>query len=230
MDYEEIVRQLKASANPDAVAGMARYGINPASPYGISIPVLRKIAAKAGKNHSVACALWVSGIHEARILASMVEEPRTLTEEQMEKWVQDFNSWDLCDQCCNNLFRKWSHAHEKAMAWSAREEEFVRRAGFVLMACLAVHDKQSSDEEFLRYLPQIRHASADGRNFVKKAVNWALRQIGKRNHRLNAAATKAAEEMRKLDSRPARWIAADAIRELTGDAVQARLRSRQDDD
>jgi 3-methyladenine DNA glycosylase AlkD len=225
VNYEEVVSQLQSLANPEAVAGMARYGINPSSAYGVSIPNLRKIAAKAGKHHLLAGALWESGIHEARILASMVEDPRKLTEEQMDRWVKDFNSWDLCDQCCNNLFRKWPHAHDKAMAWSAREEEFIRRAGFVLMACLAVHDKQAPDKQFLRYLPEILRASVDRRNFVKKAVNWALRQIGKRNHHLNAAAIEAAEQMRELDSPPAKWIAADAIRELAGDAVQKRLRA-----
>ncbi len=230
MEYEEILDQLKSLANPHAVAGMARYGINPASAYGVSIPNLRKIAAKAGKNHPLAGALWASGIHEARILATMVEDPRTLSEEQMDRWVMDFNSWDLCDQCCNNLFRKWPHAHDKAVDWSAREEEFIRRAGFVLMACLAVHDKEASDEQFLRYLPEIMRASVDRRNFVKKAVNWALRQIGKRNRHLNAAAIEAAEKMRELDSRPAKWIAADAIRELAGDAVQKRLGSGKEED
>lgn len=223
MDCDEILRQLKSLANPDAVVGMARYGINPATAFGVSIPSLRKIAREAGKDRSLAEALWASNIHEARILASMIQPPKTLTEEQMDRWVLDFNSWDLCDQCCNNLFRKWPAAHDKAAAWSTKDEEFVKRAGFVLMACLAVHDKQASDEQFGRYFPEIERASIDTRNYVKKAVNWALRQIGKRNAKLNAEAVETARTIQVLDSRSAKWIAADALRELTSHAVQARL-------
>lgn len=223
MDCDEILRQLKSLANPDAVAGMARYGINPATAFGVSIPSLRKIAREAGKDQTLAEALWASNIHEARILASMIQPPRALSEEQMDRWVLDFNSWDLCDQCCNNLFRKWSRAHDKAMAWSMKDEEFVKRAGFVLMACLAVHDKQASDEQFAGYFPEIERASVDTRNYVKKAVNWALRQIGKRNVKLNAEAIETARTIHMLDSRSAKWIAADALRELTSHAVQVRL-------
>jgi 3-methyladenine DNA glycosylase AlkD len=230
VNYGEIFGQLKSLANPEAVAGMARYGINPFRAYGVSIPDLRKIAATAGRNHAWAEKLWSSGVHEARILATMIDEPSSLTEEQMDRWVKDFRSWDLCDQCCNNLFRTWPRAHDKAVSWSAREEEFVKRAGFVLMAVLAVHDRQALDEQFLRFIPEIIRGSVDRRNFVKKAVNWALRQIGKRNGRLNATAIEAAKEIRERDSRSARWIAADAIRELTGDAVQKRLRSQRQDD
>ena len=205
---------------------MARYGINPEAAYGISIPTLRAIAKKAGKNHALAEQLWSSGIHEARILASMVDDHRKVTSEQMDKWARDFNSWDLCDQCCNNLFRKVKFARDKALAWSSREEEFVKRAGFVLMACLAVHDKTAGNEEFLAYLPIIRSASQDPRNFVKKAVNWALRQIGKRNADLNRAAIETANDIGRLNSGAAKWIAADAIRELTSQAVQQRLQNK----
>jgi 3-methyladenine DNA glycosylase AlkD len=143
----------------------------------------------------------------------------------MEEWVCDFNSWDLCDQCCNNLFRKAVDAHEKAVEWSSRDEEFVKRAGFVLMACLAVHDKKATDAEFLEFLPVIKRESVDSRNFVKKAVNWALRQIGKRNFRMNQAAIVTANTITEMNSAAAKWIAADAIRELESDAVQKRLRA-----
>jgi 3-methyladenine DNA glycosylase AlkD len=203
---------------------MARYGINPATAYGVSIPNLRKIASKNRRSHALAAELWDSGIHETRILATMVDDPLQVTEDQMERWVADFDSWDVCDQCCNNLFRKLDWAHEKAAEWASRDEEFVKRAGFVLMACLAVHDKGTSDENYVGYLQIIKRESADNRNFVKKAVNWALRQIGKRNPRLNVAAISSAREIQELDSRPAKWIAADAIRELTSKAVQERLR------
>ena len=223
--YKEIVKRLKFLGDPEAVKGMARYGINPSAAYGVSIPELRRIATTAKKNHSLAEMLWSSGIHEARILASMIDDPGQVNEEQMEQWVMDFNSWDLCDQCCNNLFRKVEHAHDKAVEWSSRREEFVKRAGFVLMACLAVHDKIAQDEAFLKFMPIIKKESADSRNFVKKAVNWALRQIGKRNQRLNQEALRTAHEIDRTGAGAAQWIASDAIRELADERVQKRLAS-----
>ncbi|MEM2110004.1 MAG: DNA alkylation repair protein [Candidatus Odinarchaeota archaeon] len=179
MQYEEILRRLKLLSNPKAVEGMARFGINPENTYGVSIPNLRKIAKEIGKNHSLAQQLWSSGIHEARILASMIDEPDQVTEKQMELWINDFNSWDVCDQCCMNLFSKTSIAWEKAVEWAKREKEFEKRAGFALMACLAWYDKKSPDTNFSAFLPVIKQESGDNRNYVKKAVNWALRNIGK---------------------------------------------------
>jgi 3-methyladenine DNA glycosylase AlkD len=220
---EDILCTFESQRNPEAVAGMARYGINPDRAYGISIPKLRKIAREAGKNNALAQMLWDSGIHEGRILASMIAVSNDLTEEQMETWAKDFDSWDVCDQCCNNLFRKIAIAHQKAMEWGSRTEEFVKRAGFTLMACLAVHDKAATDATFLQYLPLIKRESSDTRNYVKKAVNWALRQIGKRNLSLNKAAIQTAEVIAQMDSKSARWVAADALRELRSDAVQKRL-------
>jgi len=219
----QILEQLKSLGNTDAAEGMARYGINTEHAYGVSIPNLREIAGKTGKNRPLAEALWSSGFHEARILAGMVYPPLEITSRQMEEWVRDFNSWDLCDQCCNNLFRRAGDAHEEAVEWSSRDEEFVKRAGFVLMACLAVHDKKAADAEFLEFLPVIKRESVDSRNFVKKAVNWALRQIGKRNIRLNQAAIAMVHEINEMNSAAAKWIAADAIRELESEAVQKRL-------
>jgi len=223
MQYNDIIRKLKSLANPEAVKGMARFGINPNNTYGVSVPKLREMAREVGKDHDLAQQLWDSGIHEARLIAGMIAQPKLVTGEQMENWVKDFDSWDVCDQCCSNLFDKTCLAYQKADEWSQREEEFVRRAGFALMAALAVHDKKTADEDFLKFLPLIKKASTDDRNFVKKAVNWALRQIGKRNLNLNKIAIKTAEEIQQIDARSARWIAADAIRELTGEAVQKRL-------
>jgi len=223
MDYEGILKQLKSLSDPKAVAGMARFGINPKDTYGVSIPVLRKMAKGIGKNHVFAQKLWDSGIHEARILAGMIDLPERVTEKQMKHWVKDFNSWDVCDQVCSNLFDKTKFAHKKAIEWSKRREEFVKRAGFVLMAALAVHDKEASDKEFLKFLPIIKREATDERNFVKKAVNWALRQIGKRNSALNKIAIQTAKEIQKIDSKSAPWIASDAIRELTSGAVQKKL-------
>jgi len=226
MEYKDVIRRLEALADPEAVKGMARFGINPENTFGVSIPNLRKIAKEAGKDHVLAQELWASGIHEARILASMVDDPKAVTGEQMELWVKDFDSWDVCDQVCMNLFSGVPLAEQKVFEWAERDEEFVKRAAFALIACLAWYDKTSGDEAFTRFLPVIVKGASDERNFVKKAVNWALRHIGKRNLTLNAAAVKTAEEIKQSDSRAARWIAADAIRELTGEAVQKRLAGR----
>jgi len=184
------------------------------------------MAKEIGKNHLLAQRLWNSGVHEARILAGMIDPPEEVTEKQMERWVMDFDSWDVCDQVCSNLFDRTKFAHKKAMDWSKRGEEFVKRAGFVLMATLAVHDKEAGDKEFLKFFPIIKREARDERNFVKKAVNWALRQIGKRNLHLNQKASKTAKEIQGIDSKSAKWIASDAIRELTSETVQKRLRNR----
>jgi 3-methyladenine DNA glycosylase AlkD len=223
MDYDTVLEKLKALANPEAVAGMAKFKVGGQHTLGISIPQVRNLARVIGQNHALAGQLWASGIHEARILASMIDPPQSLTEAQLEAWVKDFDSWDVCDQCCINLFRRTPWAYQKAAAWSHRPEEFVKRAAFALMATLAVHDKKAADTVFLDFLPLIKQAAGDERNFVKKAINWALRQIGKRNAALNRAAVQAAEEIQRLESKSARWIAADALRELTGNKVQARL-------
>lgn len=226
MKAKEVLAELQALANPEAAAGMARYGINPANTYGISIPKLRQMAKKIGRNHDLAQELWASGIHEARILASMIDEPGQVTAEQMETWAAGFDSWDVCDQCCNNLFAYTPLAYAKALEWSSRPEEFVKRAGFVLMATQAVHDKLAADDQLARFLPIIRQAATDERNFVKKAVNWALRQIGKRNLNLNRLAVAAAQEIKESDSKAARWVANDALRELTSPEIQQRLVKR----
>ncbi len=225
MNYSDVLNRLRALSNPDAVAGMARFGINPEDSLGVSIPNLRKMANEIGRNHRLAQELWSSRIHEARILAAMVDDPEMVTERQMEEWVRDFDSWDVCDQCCSNLFDKTRLAHRKAIEWSSRKEEFVKRAGFVLMAALAVHDKMADDTKFERFLPIIRRESSDDRNFVKKAVNWALRQIGKRNRHLNRLAIGMAKKIRAIDSKAARWIATDALRELTNAKVRRKLQA-----
>jgi len=224
MDYADIMNRLKSLSDPRAVEGMARFGINPENTYGISIPNLRQMAREAGKDHALAQQLWSSGIHEARILAGMVDDPKVVTEEQIDNWVEGFDSWDVCDQCCMNLFEKTGFAYQKAVEWSSREEEFVKRAGFVMMARLAVSDKKAGDGQFKGFFPIIKREASDNRNMVKKAVNWALRQIGKRNSNLNETAIRAAREIQRMDSKSARWIASDALRELTGEAVQSRLK------
>ena len=226
MKYENILKKLKALSNPKAVEGMARFGISPENTYGVSIPNLRKMAKEIGRDHSLAQQLWDSGIHEARILASMIDQVDQVTKNQMDAWIKDFDSWDVCDQCCMNLFDKTPLAWEKAIEWTNREREFEKRAGFALMACLAWYDKESPDKKFLVFLPAIKRQAVDDRNYVKKAVNWALRNIGKRNLNLNKKAIETAKEIQKMDSRSAKWIASDAIRELMSKAVQERLRKR----
>ena len=221
---KDVLDKLQNKAKPEQLAGMAKYGITVDERLGFSVPDMRKLAKELGRDHKLALELWRTGIAEARIVAGMVGDPARLTEEQMEEWVKGIDSWDVCDQVCMNLFERNQLAWKKIIDWSEREEEFVKRTAFSLIACLAWHDKKASDEEFIKLLPIITREATDERNFVKKAVNWALRNIGKRNLNLNEAAVDAAKKIQRLDSKAARWIAADAIRELESDAVQSRLR------
>ncbi len=208
------------------IDGMARFGITPEKNLGVSVTEIRKFARQIGKDHELALELWQTGIRDARMVAACIEDPGQVTEQQMESWVKDFNSWDLCDHTTGTLFDKTRYAYKKIEEWSQRDEEFVKRAAFALIAWLAVHDKKAADDTFIELLPLIEKGALDERNYVKKAVSWALRSIGKRNIALNKAALKTARRLKKLDSKPARWIASDAIRELTGDKVQERLRKR----
>jgi 3-methyladenine DNA glycosylase AlkD len=222
---EEILSWLQSLSDPAGLESMARFGDRPKKALGgISNPTLKTIAKAAGKSHTLAQELWATGIYEARLVAAMVDEPAKVTEAQMDAWVADFDSWAICDCCCSYLFDKTPYAYRKAHEWSNREEEYVKRAAFAQMAVLAVHDKKAPDEPFLEFLTIIKAKSDDNRNFVKKAVNWALRQIGKRNAALNRAAIQTAREIHAQGSSSAKWIASDALRELTGEAVQARLR------
>lgn len=221
---KDVLDELQSKARPEQLKGMAKYGIAIEKRLGVSVPDMRQLAKELGRDHQLALDLWRTGVAEARILAGMVGDPDELTERQMEEWVKDINSWDVCDQVCMNLFERSQLAWNKILDWSEREEEFVKRTAFSLTACLAWHDKKASDERFTELLPVIIRAATDERNFVKKAVNWALRNIGKRNLDLNRAAISAAKEIQRLDSKAARWIAADAIRELESDAIQSRLK------
>ena len=227
MDFEDIIGELESLSNPEDIAGMARFGIKSNKAYGVRMPELTRIAREVGKNHQLAEELWRHGYTETRILACMVDDPKEVTEEQMERWALEFNSWDVCDQCCMKLFRKTSYAYQKIEEWSARDEEFVKRAAFTLIATLAVHDKKADDEKFEELFSLIIRESGDERNFVKKAVNWALRQIGKRNLDLNRKAIAVAEKIDQLNSRSAKWIAKDAIRKLESDKVLEKLRKKQ---
>ncbi len=214
MKADEIISELKKHSNPKNLEGMARFGINVKDALAVSIPVLRKMAKKTGKDHELAVRLLKTGIHEAKILSGMIADPEKTDEGLMEAWVKDFDSWDLCDQVCMNLFDRASMAKQKAIEWSSREEEFVKRAGFALMAVLAVHNKKADDNYFLEFFPCIVKGAADERNYVKKAVNWALRQIGKRNESLKIEAIRLCSEILLFDSKAAKWIVVDALREL----------------
>ena len=214
MTYEQVMRRLRALGDPAAVAGMARFGINPQGTLGVPVPALRRLARELGTDRALARRLWASGVHEARILASMVEDPARVTRAQMDRWARAFDSWDVCDQCCLNLFRRSPHARAQALAWSSRSEPFVKRAGFALMAVLAVHDRQAPDADFEPFLEAVEREAGDDRNYVRKAVSWALRQIGKRNPRLRRRAMAVARRLKRSESRAARGVGSDALREL----------------
>jgi 3-methyladenine DNA glycosylase AlkD len=226
MQLKDVIAELRSISDPEAAAGMARYGIKADRALGVSIPGLQSLAKKIGKNRKLAQDLWSSAIHEARILACMIDDPQQITADRLERLVNEFDSWDLCDQCCNRLFSKTPFARQKALTWANRPEEFVKRAGFVMMAVLAVHDKKAADKQFDAFFEEIKKGAIDERNFVKKAVNWALRQIGKRNMSLNRKAISVAEEIQQLESKAARWIANDALRELRSEKIQKRLSGR----
>jgi 3-methyladenine DNA glycosylase AlkD len=221
---EEIINQLKSQGNSESLKGMARYGINTENALGVSIPFLRKTGKKLRNDHILALELWDTKIHEARILAGIIDNPKEVTEVQIEKWVKDFNSWDLCDQCCSNLFANTDFAYSKALEWADRKEEYVKRAGFVMMACLAHKKHDIADKKYEPFFKLIQREATDERHMVKKAVNWALRQIGKRNPVLNEKAIAISESLLQSDNKTTLWIARDAYKELTSNAVKRRIK------
>lgn len=226
MHSEEVLTVLKNLGQPRNVAGMAQFGIRPAAALGVPKPALRKLARDLGRDHELAQGLWASGVHEARVLASMIDDPSKVTADQMDVWAAAFDNWDICDQCCLNLFWRVAYAYEKAGEWGTDEREFVKRAGFVLMAGLAIHDKKASDDRFDGFLYSVKRESADDRDYVRKAISWALRQIGKRNAKLRLKAIKLAMQLRQAESRSARWIGSDAYRELCSESVRLRVGSQ----
>ncbi|MCX5867063.1 MAG: DNA alkylation repair protein [Proteobacteria bacterium] len=224
MNLDQALRKLKAKSRPGELTGLARFGITGEKRLGVAVPELRKLAKEIGKDHGLALKLWKTGVPDAMLLAGMVDEPEKVTEKQMDAWVKDFQSWDVCDQVCSNLFDRVPFTVKKINQWAKSDEEFIKRAAFAMIASVAWHDKEAPDKNFIRFFPLMKKAATDERNFVRKAVNWALRNIGKKNPRLNREAIKLAKEIQRIDSKAARWIAADAIRELESPAVQARLR------
>ncbi|MGN8070701.1 DNA alkylation repair protein [Mucilaginibacter sp. 22184] len=214
-DVDEVIGFLKEKADAAYLVGMQRYGIDNTKAIGIRLPELRKLAKAIKKDHQLALDLWATGLHEARLLASLIDDPAQVTQEQIDNWTKDFYSWDLCDQVCGNLFDRTPFAMSKALEFSTNEAEFIKRAGFVLMAEYAVHDKKSVNEVFIALMPVIEREAWDNRNFVKKAVNWALRQIGKRNDVLRMIAIQTARNISKQEHKAAKWIASNALAELT---------------
>lgn len=227
MIASEIIKKLEKLGSAKNVAGMARFGITAKKAFGVCAPDMMAIARQAGSDHKLAQELWRTEIYEARILAGMVDRPEWVTAKQMDAWTADFDSWAVCDSNCMRLFSKTSFAHKKVWQYAKSNKEFIRRTAFALIASLTVHDKKSPDEVFAGYFPLIKKYATDERNYVRKAVNWALRQIGKRSLALNKAAITCAMDIAKLDSKAARWIAADALRELRGEAVQRRLKNKK---
>jgi len=226
MNLKEIVAFLDDKKNLSNVAGMARYGISTNNTYGISIPVLRQKAKEVGTDHQLAIDLFRTGIHEAKILAALIDDPSQVHQRQMEDWIKGFDSWDVTDQVCNILFDKTEHAWKMATKWAKRKGEYEKRAAYSIMAGLAVHDTISPDSQFRSLFPDIIYGAQDERNYVKKAVSWALRNIGKRNASLNKAAIRVAEGLKKLENKSGRWIGADAFRELMSLAVKEKIKSR----
>lgn len=221
-----IISALKSHAQSGAIAGMSRYGIRTKKIIGVPAPFLHNLARKIGKNHQLAQQLWSTSIYDARILAALIEDPSLVTKNQMDLWASEFDNWAICDGCCIHLFVHRPHARDKVLTWTKRKKEFTKRAGFALMASLAVHDKNAPDSLFTKYLSIIEREAGDERNGVKKAVNWALRQIGKRNKYLNANAIQTCLRIKNINTPSARWIASDALRELSGARVQLRLNKK----
>jgi 3-methyladenine DNA glycosylase AlkD len=224
-----ILAELKALGSETNRAGQARFGINTARAFGVSMAALRPLARRLKRDHALAAALWKSHVHEARILAALIDVPANVTPEQMDRWAAAFDSWDLCDQTCSKLFVRTPFVEEKISAWAADEREFVRRAGFALLAAHAVHSKKLPDQEFLKFLPLIERHATDPRNFVRKAVNWALRQIGKHSLALHGPALALAERLAASSDKAARWIGKDAAKELTDPIQIARVKARTKD-
>lgn len=227
MNADEIIKKLESLENPENIAGMKHFGIVTKKAFGVSAPMLKDLAKEIKKQtknrHFLALELWQTEIHEARIIAYLIDNPKEVTESQMDNWVKDFDNWAICDGTCGHLFCKTEFAYKKVWEWSESEEEFIKRAGIVLIAWLAVHDKKASDDKIVDFLRILEQKSDDERNFIRKAVNWSLRQIGKRSLYLNKLAIESAERIKSQNTKSARWIAADALRELRNEKVQARL-------
>jgi 3-methyladenine DNA glycosylase AlkD len=222
----EVLKWLEERGSKRVVQGMARYGIPSDGAVGVPMGALLKLAKQLGTDHELSLALWASGCYEARLLAALVGDPKRVTRRQMDAWAAGFQNWGDCDTVCFKLFDRVPFAFEKAPRWAKSPREFVKRGGFVLMACLALHDKAAPDASFLVFLPLVEKGATDERNFVAKGVSWALRAIGGRSPALHTAATATAERLAKSPDAARRWVGKDALRELTSPKLRARLARR----
>lgn len=229
MDAASVIESLRAIATKHTRIGMTRFGIPNDHALGVTVGEMRTLAKRLGKNHELAAELWQTGIYEARMVASFVDDPALVTSSQMDRWARDFDNWAICDTACFALFDRTPYAWSKIRKWSGHRDEFVKRAAFALLASVTVHDKHTDDDLFVEGLALIERESQDGRNFVKKAVNWALRSIGKRNRMLHGCAVTVAQRLATSPDSISRWIGKDALRELKGEAVARRLAKRQSD-
>jgi len=221
-DASAAVALLRRYTDRATLEGMSRYAIPSENAIGVPVNKIRLVAKQLGRDHELADALWKAGVYEARMLAVYIDEPDSVSSQQMDRWARDFDSWAICDTACFHLFDRTPHAWQKVRRWSIRPEEFVKRAGFALLACLALHDKAAEDEVFAGFLPDIEAAASDERNFVKKGVSWALRAVGRRNYALQAAATSLAEHLADSTEPAARWIGKDALRDLSKCSIKVR--------
>jgi 3-methyladenine DNA glycosylase AlkD len=224
---DRILATLKRQGSKHNRDGMARYAIVAPKVFGVSMAVIQRLAKDVGQDHALALALWKTGWYEARLMAAYVDEPARVTPAQMDRWARDFDNWAVCDTLCFQLFDRTPHAWKKIDEWSRRREEFVKRAAFALLASVALHHKQAPDAPFVRSLGLIQRAATDERNFVKKAVSWALRSLGHRNARLHAAAIETANRLVASTDQTARWIGRDALRDLQRPMVLARVAKRR---
>jgi 3-methyladenine DNA glycosylase AlkD len=222
-EVECVLAWLRKRSSARNREGMARYGLYSKNTLGVSVANIRVLAKRLGRNHELALALWDTGVYEARMLTTFVDEPSHVTPAQMDRWCRDFDSWGICDGLCFHLFDKTPHAWKKIAKWSNARAEFVKRASFALLASVALHDKTASDKSFLDSLSLIERAAIDDRNFVKKAVSWALRGIGKRSPALHAASVKLASRLALSPHPAARWTGKDALRDLATPATRRRL-------
>jgi 3-methyladenine DNA glycosylase AlkD len=224
---DDVIVALKKRSSKKTRDGMARYAIPSDHAFGVPVGEIRKLGKTLGKSHALADALWKSGHYEARLLATFVDDIALVSPRQMDNWCKDFDNWAICDTACFGFFDRSPHAYEKVTMWAKRKPEFEKRAAFALLASLALHDKQAESKEFLRLLPLVEAGASDGRNFVKKAVSWALRSIGRRNAELNRAGIECAQRLTHSEEPSARWVGKDALRELSSPAVQKRLAARK---
>jgi 3-methyladenine DNA glycosylase AlkD len=226
-DVASVLTWLKRRSSARNREGMARYGLTSKNTLGVSVANIRVLAKRLGRNHGLALALWDTGVYEARMLTTFVDEPSRVTPAQMDRWCRDFDSWGICDALCFHLFDKTPHAWKKIAKWPEARGEFAKRAAFALLASVALHDKTAPDKLFLDSLPLIERAAPDGRNFVKKAVSWALRGIGKRNVALHSAALKLSRRLIASPHPASRWIGRDALRDLATPATLRRLKKQR---